>query len=285
MPTEMRTTTPTTTTTTLTTTLLCWGCGEFGQHCQGHKDDVNFRESEVKHFGSATALGAVSHVSCGASHTVAVTESGEIYAWGNGNSGQLGNGDPQVRWTPTLVSLCPPLPGGSKIRTLDCGSRHTLVVLDNGHVVSFGNNFYAQLGYNFREQNYKENQMQPQLLEFLKHRPVRQVACGDRHSLFLFQDGSLAAVGNNAHGQLGDGSRHESTVPQVVDLEERVETVVCGTNHSLVITESGQVYVWGYGKACGKRRHDVTSPEAISFKGRQVVQVAGGCTHSLALTG
>ncbi|KAK7481084.1 hypothetical protein BaRGS_00027624 [Batillaria attramentaria] len=54
--------------------LLCWGCGEFGQHCQGHTNDVGFRESEVNQFGRAGGtLGAVTSVACGASHTVVLT--------------------------------------------------------------------------------------------------------------------------------------------------------------------------------------------------------------------
>ncbi|XP_076465916.1 uncharacterized protein LOC143297438 isoform X2 [Babylonia areolata] len=267
-----------------TPTLYCWGCGEFGQHGHGHKADISFQESEVMQFGSTTALGTVCHISCGASHTVVVTESGDVYTWGNGNSGQLGSGDQEIHWAPTPVSINPPAPQGSKVRTVACGSRHTLVVMDNGNLHSFGNNFYAQLGYNFRENNYKENQVTPHFLEFLKHRAVRQVACGDKHSLILFMDGSLAAVGNNAHGQLGDGGVEESAVPRPVDVEGAVRTVSCGPHHSLALTEKGHVYAWGYGKACGKRRRDVTTPELMAFKGREVVQVAGGSTHNLALT-
>ena len=34
-----------------------------------------------------------------------------------------------------------------------------MLLLDNGYVYACGNNFYAQLGYNFRQKNYKENQV------------------------------------------------------------------------------------------------------------------------------
>ncbi|GFO04201.1 X-linked retinitis pigmentosa GTPase regulator [Plakobranchus ocellatus] len=47
--------------------------------------------------------------------------------------------------------------------------------------------------------------------------------------------------------------------------------------------QSGDVYVWGFCKGCGHRRNDVLSPE-LKLQGRQIVQVAGGATHSLALT-
>jgi alpha-tubulin suppressor-like RCC1 family protein len=40
-----------------------------------------------------------------------------------------------------------------------CGGRHTMVWLTNGNVFSFGNNFFAQLGYDFKDQDHKENQV------------------------------------------------------------------------------------------------------------------------------
>ena len=40
-----------------------------------------------------------------------------------------------------------------------CGGRHTMVWLGDGHVYAFGNNFYAQLGYNFQQSNYKQNKV------------------------------------------------------------------------------------------------------------------------------
>ena len=49
------------------------------------------------------------------------------------------------------------------------------------------------------------------------------------------------------------------------------------------LPDCGDVYTWGFCKGCGHRRNDVLSPE-LKLQGRQVVQVAGGATHSLALT-
>ena len=40
-----------------------------------------------------------------------------------------------------------------------CGGRHSMLLLANGQVLGFGNNSYAQLGYDFRENKYKENQV------------------------------------------------------------------------------------------------------------------------------
>jgi len=49
---------------------------------------------------------AVVQVAAGGTHTVCRTADGSVYAWGNGDSGQLGVGDQSSRWVPmTLGSL------------------------------------------------------------------------------------------------------------------------------------------------------------------------------------
>ncbi|XP_069138593.1 uncharacterized protein [Argopecten irradians] len=158
-----------------------------------------------------------------------------------------------------------------------------MVVLKTGQVYSFGNNYYAQLGYNFREKNYKENQTRPYLLKSLIGMPVVAVACGDKHSIFRFQSGAIACVGCNANGQIGTGDREEALVPKTMDMSSTVTQVACGSNHSLAISDNGEVYVWGYGKACGSKS-DVLSPMVISAWRSKVTKVAGGMGHSMALT-
>ncbi|KAK3759847.1 hypothetical protein RRG08_028849 [Elysia crispata] len=208
---------------------------------------------------------------------------GELYAWGNGACGQLGTGQLSNTSEPKQLQLDPCPPNDVAVSGLACGSRHTMVLLTNGQVYAFGNNFYAQLGYDFRKETYKENQASPGLLRYLMHYQVTQVACGDKHTLFLFQDGTVSAVGHNSHGQIGDGGRQESVVPKPVDIEATAVSIACGQDHNLVLTDSGDVYVWGYCKGCGHRKNDALNPE-LKLQGRQVVQVAGGATHSLALT-
>lgn len=40
-----------------------------------------------------------------------------------------------------------------------CGSRHSVIWTDAGQAYSFGNNFYAQLGYDFQRADFKEHQV------------------------------------------------------------------------------------------------------------------------------
>lgn len=52
--------------------MLCWGCGEFGQHGHGYKKEVTFTDGAVEMFCSARE-NQVKHVGCGSSHTAVVT--------------------------------------------------------------------------------------------------------------------------------------------------------------------------------------------------------------------
>ena len=40
-----------------------------------------------------------------------------------------------------------------------CGSRHSLIWTETGLAYGFGNNFYAQLGYDFQRADFKEHQV------------------------------------------------------------------------------------------------------------------------------
>ena len=87
---------------------------------------------------------------------------------------------------------------------------------------------------------------------------VKQLATGIDHVLFLKQDGSLMAMGDDTFGQCGTGgegrqmtapffeARHRK--PVLVDIPKgiKIRKVVCGFRHSLAISEDGKIYGWGY---------------------------------------
>ncbi|KAL3865613.1 hypothetical protein ACJMK2_042985, partial [Sinanodonta woodiana] len=51
---------------------MCWGCGEFGQHCHGQTKEVSFADGLVSKFSQQYNM-RIKLVGCGASHTIAVT--------------------------------------------------------------------------------------------------------------------------------------------------------------------------------------------------------------------
>lgn len=75
---------------------------------------------------------------------------------------RLGNGQKAIKDLPVEVKLPKPpnLKGGdARIVGVACGSRHSFLWTDAGQAFSFGNNFYAQLGYDFQRADFKEHQV------------------------------------------------------------------------------------------------------------------------------
>jgi len=72
---------------------------------------------------------------------------------------RLGGNDLTTHLSPQKTCVYPGQDQGPEIAGVACGGRHTMVWLDNGQVFTFGNNFNAQLGFDFRERKHKENQV------------------------------------------------------------------------------------------------------------------------------
>ncbi|CAL8250691.1 unnamed protein product [Boreogadus saida] len=146
--------------------LLSWGSRELGHDGHGRPEAIANEEGPLRPFAQG-CMGKVKLLACGSSHSVVSTDDNRIFAWGNGASGQLGDGGKTVKDQPVEVILpkqqagvgCDLHVGGVSVVGVACGSRHSFVWTDTGQAYSFGNNFYAQLGYDFKRPDYKENQV------------------------------------------------------------------------------------------------------------------------------
>jgi alpha-tubulin suppressor-like RCC1 family protein len=58
--------------------------------------------------------------------------------------------------------------------------------------------------------------------------------------------------GDNDYGQLGLGDREVRLTPTKVEGLPKVKAIAAGGGYSLALTESGEVYAWGYGMMSGQ---------------------------------
>ncbi|MGI6446610.1 MAG: RCC1 domain-containing protein [Candidatus Ozemobacteraceae bacterium] len=86
-----------------TTAMYAWGTNTYGQLGLGNKNTAQ-NMTQVPNFPPTNEK--LRSVSAGASatHALALTESGKVYAWGRNHYGQLGLGDRTERYTPASVS-------------------------------------------------------------------------------------------------------------------------------------------------------------------------------------
>jgi alpha-tubulin suppressor-like RCC1 family protein len=160
---------------------------------------------------------------------------------------------------------------------------------------SWGYNGYSQLG-----DNSGTNRSVPVAVTtsgVLGHKVVISTATSFTHSLALCSDGTLAAWGWNAYGQLGKSTTSgDSSVPVAVARtgalagKTVVSVVAAGFSHSLALCSDGTVAAWGYnnyGQLGNNSTANRSSPVAVTTTGvlssKTVIAIAGGASHSLAL--
>ena len=72
---------------------------------------------------------------------------------------------------------------------------------------------------------------------------ILRVASGDNHILFVKTDGTLWTMGNNKHGQLGDGTTTYHRTP--VQVANHVLQAAAGEYHSLFVKSDGSLWAMG----------------------------------------
>ena len=147
---------------------------------------------------------------CGSDFTVAVTEDGELFAWGDGRDGHLGLGAVLHQQQPARAGG-PEMFGNQRIRLAAAGHRlaaagqcHLAVVAEDGAVYTCGYGVYGQLGLGDGQPRRRLTGV-PQAV-FAGSRVV-MVSCGFWHSMAVTAAGHAWTCGSNGSGQLGVGDR------------------------------------------------------------------------------
>lgn len=82
---------------------------------------------------------------------------------------------------------------------------------------------------------------------------VKTVSCGFEHTLILTEKGAVYTYGNGSRGQLGHGEVTVDLlkVPRCVDTLSGISVVAiaAGGWHSVSVTDTGDVYVWGWNES------------------------------------
>ena len=85
-------------------------------------------------------------ISAGENHTVALDEEGKVYAWGNNEYGQLGDGTTTNSPLPICISDKENELKGKRIISISAGEAHTVALDEEGKVYTWGYNRCGQLG-------------------------------------------------------------------------------------------------------------------------------------------
>ena len=255
---------------------LTFDCAEF---------DAEFDE-DFAQISAALCSRPLAQIASSSDHSLALDANGTLWAWGANWHGQLGDGTTTYRHRPVPVSG---QWGSRQIAQIVASSDHSLALMTDGTLWSWGGNSLGQLG-----DGTTTNRSRPvRVSANWGSRQIAQVDAGFFFSLVLMTDGTVWDWGANVRG-LPDPDRplSYSTRPVQVPASwgtQRITQVSASSDHSLALDDLGRVWAWGAnwngelgdGGATYFRNHPV---QVTGGWGTQrITQVAAGYFFSLAL--
>jgi len=226
-------------------------------------------------------------LAAGVSHCACVVQNPggdtEVYTWGKGEKGKLGNNSERAEKTPFLVETL----RGARALTVGCGSDYTVVLSARGDVYAWGCGDSGRTGT-----GGIENVLVPVSLPAFNQIEIIEVSAGPDHVAAVSATGKLFTWGYGSNGRLGHGDEADVPIPtEVATLsDEKIIHVSCGGHHTAAVTDNGLLYTWGWNHY-GQLGHGSVSlndctPTPLmveALKSNIVLQVSCGEQHTIAL--
>lgn len=217
--------------------------------------------------------------------SLALASDGTVYAWGENQYGQLGNGTNTDSNIPVAVKTTGTPMEGKQIVQIAAGRWSSFALASDGTVYSWGFNGGGPLGNGTTNHSNVPVAVKTTGTP-MEGKTIVQVASSVFHSLALASDGTMYAWGDGSKGQLGNGTNTNSNIPVVVDASDpsiagkTVTQISSGMYSSFALASDGTMYIWG--------KNNSNSPVAVPttgtpMDGKRIVQVVHNLAHLLAL--
>jgi alpha-tubulin suppressor-like RCC1 family protein len=213
-------------------------------------------------------------VEAGGGHSCGLALGGELYCWGRGGNGQLGDGTTARSADPVRTQ------GAAAVFTaVTLGQHHSCALTDDGRAHCWGWNLWGQLGVGLDTDLGYPQIVAPELT-------FARLSAGSTHTCGVTVDGEAWCWGNNSQGQLGTGGADHQGVPVRVAGSLPFAEISAGVHHTCGITDTGQAYCWGLNHVGQLGVGDTVNriePTPVASAER-FVRIAAGERHSCAIT-
>jgi len=191
-------------------------------------------------------------IAAGLSHTCAVTTEGDVYCWGAGGQGELGNGTAKDRDLPVRARI-------EHVQEVVAGWNHTCALTIDGRAVCWGANDNGQLGDGTHTDRADPTVVSTSLR-------FRTLSAGSAHTCGVTTSGETYCWGDNRYGQLGDGTTEQRVTPVRVSGDAAFVRVVAGGVYTCALSRSHDAWCWGrnnYGQLGDGTSSDQSHPALV----------------------
>lgn len=188
------------------------------------------------------------------------------------------------------------------VRNVACGYGFTVFAVnsnDKNILYGSGINTDSQLGYHISDKKYKNGVItEPRPINLPIQSATTKVLdiAGGRAHLLVLTDEGVFTLGNNAYGQCGrpiienEDYASSRVVHYIKDVKgKKITAVTAGQDHSILLTENGEVYTFGWG-ADGQtglaHYQNEYRPGLVKgdLAGQRIVKVSSVCDCVLAVS-
>ena len=265
--------------------LYAWGSNSYGQLGDGTTGRGHASPEEITLAPGVTPTAIAEGDTGYYEFSMAIGSDGNLYTWGNNQTGQLGrggfaDGNFVNSDTPGVVTLPPLTPGGAPVTpvAISAGEYSGLVIGSNGGLYALGGDNETTVLSAIQAFDNANGPMTsfgiPYPVPFTLAPGVTPVAIssGQVYDLAIGSDGKLYAWGQNPFGELGDGTTNADYTPEVVTLAPGVTPTAIAASGALLSTaigSDGMLYTWGNdnggGLGNGTENTNGLTPEAVSL--------------------
>jgi len=208
--------------------VFAWGDNSAGQMGDNTTTD---RHSPQQVSGMTNVI----MLSAGQNSVMALRSDGLVFAWGSNQNGEAGVGsNGNNKKLPVQVNTI------SNVVMIASGVNFSFALDANGVVWAWGGNGEGQLGLGTVGSIFS-----PAVNVNLSFQHVVSMSAGEKHSLFVFANGTAEACGGNGQGQLGDGTTTDRHSPVAVSGISQGVTIRAGSKHSLIANGDLSLETWG----------------------------------------
>lgn len=215
------------------------------------------------------------------SHACAVLDSGQVYCWGNGVDGQLGEGNMGDYYSTSEPGS--PVIGLTGVASVAVRGSASCALKADGTVWCWGSNAHGIFGV---AQAAMEASAVPVQVSGLPM--ASELVMGYEHACII-ANGGVWCWGRNKEGQLGTGSVADGTFPpQQVSNLAVVQTLAAGGRYTCAVQASGEVKCWGSNTMCalgiGVEGGVYPKPQAVTVKDAAgSLRLSAGREHTCVL--
>jgi alpha-tubulin suppressor-like RCC1 family protein len=112
---------------------------------------------------------------------------------------------------------------------ISCGWKHSLALTESGRVLSWGSNYWGQLGV--------DDSSEPIIIE-LNDLKIKKISFGEFHSLLLSCEGDIYAFGSIECGEVGNGTREIQRFPIKLELNNKFIDIASNPYYPISMSQS-----------------------------------------------